>query len=107
MATEPVEDFLEVDQPVPGQNFVCLSFISPEKVIKRREATLVKEFAKWFIKDLKNERDPSKLDPEKFTPGYIDTLNVDDKYDDFLYANEEDLTKRYNEENNFQTSIRV
>ena len=47
-----VEDFLEVDQPVPGQNFVCLSFISPEKIIKRREALLVKEFAKSFLKDL-------------------------------------------------------
>jgi hypothetical protein len=27
------EDFLEVDKPVPGQNFVCLSFVSPEKTI--------------------------------------------------------------------------
>ena len=26
------EDFLEVDQKIPGQNFVCLSFISPEIV---------------------------------------------------------------------------
>ena len=25
------EDFLEVDQPIPGQNYVCLSFVSPEK----------------------------------------------------------------------------
>ena len=105
-STEIVEDFLEVDQPVPGQNFVCLSFISPEKVIKRREAVLVKEFAKWFVKDLKNNRDPTKLDPEKFTPEYIDTLNVEEKYDDFLYANEEALTQKYNEENDFQTSIR-
>ena len=40
---EPVEDFLEVDQQIPGQNFVCLSFISPEKVLKRRESLLVKE----------------------------------------------------------------
>ena len=25
---EITEDFLEVDQKIPGQNFVCLSFIS-------------------------------------------------------------------------------
>ena len=77
---EVVEDFLEVDQPVPGQNFVCLSFISPEKIIKRREALLVKEFAKSFLKDLKRENDPSKLDPEKLTPEFIDTLNVYEKF---------------------------
>jgi len=101
-----VEDFLEVDQPVPGQNFVCLSFISPEKIIKRREALLVKEFAKSFLKDLKRENDPSKLDPEKLTPEFVDTLNVYEKFEDFLYAQEEKLTKKYNDENDFQTSIR-
>jgi hypothetical protein len=103
---EVIEDFLEVDQSIPGQNFVCLSFISPEKIIKKREAVLVKEFAKYFLKDLKNEKDPSKLDPEKFTPEFIDTLNIYEKYEDFLYAHEEELTKKYNDENDFQTSIR-
>ena len=103
---EVIEDFLEVDQPVPGQNFVCLSFISPEKIIKRREALLVKEFAKSFLKNLKRDNDPSKLDPEKLTPDFIDTLNVYEKFEDFLYAHEEELTKKYNNENDFQTSIR-
>ena len=105
-SNEAVEDFLEVDQPIHGQNYVCLSFISPEKTLKRRENMLVKEFAKWFLKDLKNERDPSLLDPSKLTPEFIDTLNVDEKFDDFLYANEENLTKKFNDENDFQTSIR-
>jgi hypothetical protein len=103
---EPVEDFLEVDQQIPGQNFVCLSFISPEKVLKRRESLLVKEFAKWFLKDLKKMNDPSKLDPAKLTPEFIDTLNVDDKFEDFLYANEEEITRKFNDSNDFQTSIR-
>ena len=31
------EDFLSVDHIVPGQNFVCLSFISPEKVLKKKK----------------------------------------------------------------------
>ena len=106
MSQEIVEDFLEVDQPIAGQNYVCLSFISPEKVIKRREAALVKSFAKWFLKDLKNERDPTKLDADKLTPEFIDTLNVDEKFDDFLYAEEENVTKAFNESNDFQTSIR-
>ena len=103
---EPVEDFLEVDQQIPGQNFACLSFISPEKVLKRRESLLVKEFAKWLLKDLKKMNDPAKLDPAKLTPDFIDTLNVDDKFEDFLYANEDELTRKFNDSNDFQTSIR-
>ena len=35
--SETKEDYLEVDQPVPGQNFCCISFISPESVIKQKE----------------------------------------------------------------------
>ena len=27
------EDFLNVDKPLPGQNYVCMSFVSPEKVL--------------------------------------------------------------------------
>ena len=30
------EDYLEVDNPIPGQNFVCLSFVSPEKILKQK-----------------------------------------------------------------------
>lgn len=103
---EPVEDFLEVDQQIPGQNFVCLSFISPDKVLKRRESLIVKEFSKWLLKDLKKMNDPSKLDPAKLTPEFIDTLNVDDKFEDYLYANEDELTRKFNDMNDFQTSIR-
>ena len=34
---EVVEDFLEVDQKIPGQNFVCLSVVNPEKVLKKKK----------------------------------------------------------------------
>ena len=104
--SEVVEDFLEVDQPIPGQNFVCLSFISPDKVLKRKETIIVKEFAKWFLKDLKSNMDPSKLDPEKLTPEFIDTLNVNDKFDDFLYANEDKINQKFNDDNDFQMMMR-
>jgi len=40
------EDFLENDRSIPGQNFVCLSFLSPENVIKNRELFNFHKFAK-------------------------------------------------------------
>ena len=54
-----VEDFLSVDQPVPGQNFCCMSFVSPEKVIRRKQMYLVKE----FLKDLFTKHE-DKVVPE-------------------------------------------
>ena len=37
---ETLEDFLEVDQKIPGQNYCCISFISPEKVIEQKNTFL-------------------------------------------------------------------
>ena len=34
-------DFLEVDKPIPGQNYACLSFVSPENIIKQKEREYV------------------------------------------------------------------
>ena len=34
-------DYLEVDDQIPGQNYVCLSFVSPESMIESRESLSV------------------------------------------------------------------
>ena len=30
-------DLLEEDKPIAGQKFACISFVSPEKIIKQKE----------------------------------------------------------------------
>ena len=30
-------DWLREDQPIPGQNFVCVSYVAPEDIIKKYE----------------------------------------------------------------------
>ena len=36
LSKEINEDFLEADDTIRGQNYVCLSFISPENVLKNK-----------------------------------------------------------------------
>ena len=40
------EDFLEVDNPIPGQNFVCLSFVSPEKELENKQLYYMHSYLK-------------------------------------------------------------
>jgi len=42
MATET--DYLDIDPPINGQNYVCLSFVSPEDVIEDRHAFNVSKY---------------------------------------------------------------
>ena len=44
-------DYLEVDDPIPGQNYVCLSFISPESLIESKEGFKVAKFLQSICKD--------------------------------------------------------
>ena len=41
-------DLLEEDKPVAGQKFVCVSFVSPEKIVKQKELFFFEQFLqKW------------------------------------------------------------
>lgn len=88
MSNETI-DFLNVDRRVPGQNYVCLSFISPDKVLKNKEIYIMNAFFKNFI--------------ESHNLSYH-TFN--EKYKDFLFSNREELEKQFDEENDFKTSVR-
>jgi len=83
------EDFLSVDNRVPGQNYCCLSFISPEKIVKQKETFILHE----FLKDISEEY---KISEDK----------IIDKFEDFKYKNEADLTEKFTENNDFSTNVR-
>ena len=41
-------DLLDEDKPISGQKFVCVSFVSPENVLKQRNMFLFQNFLKHF-----------------------------------------------------------
>lgn len=44
----PKEDFLDTDPAIRGQEYCCLSFISPEKVLERKDLFFFREFMKFY-----------------------------------------------------------
>ena len=81
------EDFLEVDPPIGGQSYVCLSFISPENVITDKNL----QFMHKFLKTISKNYD-------------LDETTILEKYKDFLYINEDKLQLEYDQANDFKTS---
>lgn len=108
------EDYLAVDPPVPGQNFVCLSFVSPENALKERYLWYFQKFLQWTCQPV----DRSVLAPD--TPDLprsrlhefiqqnkeVKFDEVKDLWDDFMFQQHEPLAQKYDEENEYQTSIR-
>lgn len=89
---EDTEDYLEVDAPVPGQSFCCLSFISPEKILEQKDRFLMKK----FVKSIANESGEAVLQADEF----------ESKFDDFVTVNETLLDEEFHKEVGFKTSVR-
>jgi len=118
-------DLCDEDTPIAGQKFACLSFVSPENILKKREGFLFDE----FIKQWEFSKTMSKFGDFLNFIAYKYTIKIEDLTEDFNeYAkseeqklreeefeshfrtfcdkNEDSLNLRFNREHAFQTSTR-
>lgn len=112
-------DFLDQDPPIRNQNYVCLSFISPEDVIIKKENFNFSEFIKCFANDINIlfENLKARFKDENGIVETIDSLkdrydyiynasNLQKEYDFFKEQNNTFLDKTFLENNDFQTNVR-
>lgn len=111
------EDYLEADEEIPGQKFVCLSFISPEKILENKQLYFFEKFMKFYegkikfdaferiiaeyviqhnrkIQDIDTAGDEGRQELIKHAQ-----LNVSDLFDFFRSRVEENKTKFSNKQN--------
>ena len=79
------EDYLDTDPPISGQNYVCLSFVSPDELIKKREGFQVAKFLQSYAKD-------KDLDFKQLYEGY----------ENYIYKFSEELQRDFDKDNNLE-----
>ena len=109
-------DYLDEDKPIRGQNFVLLSFLSPEDVLVNKEAYMFSQFITKFSKDMTTLLDgisekysDSKdfVDSVKENNAFIfDAKDMSEQYGFYKSINNQELESSYHRDNNFTTSIR-
>jgi Family of unknown function (DUF5832) len=118
-------DLCDEDPPIAGQKFCCMSFVSPEKILKKREVLLFNSFVKnWdFSKSMERYQDflhfisyKYNLKVEDVVADFNDFVKeegdkikgvgVEDDYKNFVDKNEEKFNEMFNREHAFQTSVR-
>lgn len=120
-------DLLTEDKPIAGQKFVCISFVSPEKILKKKEIYYFEQFLKkWefqksmeiFVKflnfiafkykfdfnDLYENFKEFTQDEETQKSFQQEQLKTD--YDTFVEQNMEELDKDFAKLNKFTTTTR-
>jgi hypothetical protein len=118
-------DLLEEDKPIASQKFVCISFVSPENILKNKQMFFFEEFLKKyefnksmekFIQFLNFVSYKYNVKFEDLTTDFTEfvkeeqkalgSVRIEDEYKTFLDKNEEELEKVFSIRNNFQTSTR-
>lgn len=118
-------DLCDEDQPIAGQKFACLSFVSPEKILKQREQFIFDQFVKeWdFTKSIsktveflnfmtfkyKLNTDTVMADFQEFVKEEKEKLKystTEDDFKTFMDQNEDKLHQEFQKQHGFQTSVR-
>lgn len=122
------EDFLDVDKQIPGQNYVCISFVSPEKMImdkqeyyfhhyyqnklKNYDTYINNKIVEIVDKCLDNSVDISQVVKLKkdiakmFKEDKLEVKEFKSKYEDFKFKEHKELDNKYDNEHDFKTSVR-
>lgn len=118
-------DLCDEDPPIAGQKFACMSFVSPEKILKKREIFMFEQFLKqWeFSKCMEKSLDFLNFAAYKYGLKVDDVIadfnefvkeeetklragGVDDDFKTFMDKNEDKLGEQFNRAHAFQTSVR-
>lgn len=114
-------DFLDQDPPIRGQRYACISFVSPEDVILRKDAFRFARFVEVLQKDIDNmltqlsERYADKDDGFvrdmvagiREAHSYLESPQaMSEEFARFAGANGDSLDRAFAQQEGFQTSVR-
>jgi hypothetical protein len=122
---EVEEDYLEVDNPLPGQNYFCFSVINPENVIVDKNRWKYYKFQQHVLSSMNNftkNKFNELLDKDEIEHSDVqeirDSLNNisksyladydtwNDMYKNYEFNKGDEDDKEFDKQNNYQTSIR-
>lgn len=118
-------DLCDEDPLISGQKFACISFISPEKILKQRELFIFEKFiSEWdFTKSMTKmsdfvnfisykynlKVDDTMKDFQEFVKeehGNLHNISLEEDWKTFMDKNESKLNEEFNRKHEFQTSVR-
>ena len=105
MISTTEKDYLEQDDKIRGQNYVCLSFISPEDTLKKKEHFFFEKFIETFstqaneMMDNLEKQYPEKSDEfrsfKEDYEQYFNPENIHEVYKTFVSNSEEKLEREF------------
>ena len=110
------KDLLEQDPHIRGQNYACLSFLSPEDIVKKKESYYFENYVQHFSKRMnelfdnlethfKDKKDDLHAVKDQFEHVF-DNTKISEDFKFFIANNSEVLDTEFNKMHDYQTSVR-
>lgn len=109
-------DFLEVDDPIRGQAFACISIITPENILDNKDAYFFNKYISKFSSEVSTLFDVLRQkypDDDAYIKGIIDSQShffkhqeLQDSYRMFTKLNMAALEDEFHKANGFRTTVR-
>ena len=109
-------DYLDEDKPIRNQNFVCLSFISPEDVLPEKEVVFFSKYINAFSKEVdtllnalreKYPNDGAMIDTVRENNVHLfSPTELNEQFKFFKSVNGASLETEFHEMCGFKTSVR-
>jgi hypothetical protein len=118
-------DYLDEDPELPNQRYCIVSFLSPEKVLAKKQEYFFQKFMQWTEYDFKvkgletlasylSNKYSIKIDDvmkdihdfEKTHRAEIKKSDIPEQYQVFLLKHEKEIQESFDREHNFQCNIR-
>lgn len=118
----------DVDKPFPGQNYYCVSFVSPDKILAQKEHFMFYHYERFVQQRLTTLLDEALTNlVSKSEDGNVDVAEIirvkkavvasckeeevtfdkfKEKFEDFKFRDEEKVGEEFDKTNNFRTSVR-
>jgi len=118
MSSEPEQiiDYLDEDTPLRGQNYACVSFISPEDVLANKDVFYINKFLEHTTKQLDflltslktiHPDAADRLSAIRETNAHLfDANELQEQFRFFKSVNSTEIEEEFHRENNFRTTVR-
>lgn len=119
MDTNKKEDFLDVDKQIPGQMFTCLSFLSPDDMIEKKNLYVMEQFRKYYFSYFEQNVDcilqtlnENRLQPDEQRKMLFDKIkmfkeeSMEEVFESFNMNERQKHEEIFDKENNNRTSVR-
>ena len=109
-------DYLEEDAEIRGQRYVCLSFLSPEKILDDKKVFTFTKFTEQFCNDVNElfsnmkQKYPDDADTfQTVADRYrflFNKMHMQEEYKYFMDEKSEELDREFSETVDYQTNVR-